>query len=496
MALFDRFPGGLTLDGHKADTERIPIRTAPIPERLILPLAQHVGQPSAPVISPGSRVRKGEVLARAAGYVSAALHAPTSGRVRDIGVHAVIHPGGLRLPCIEIEPDGEDRSVERAVIDKPFDLEPAVVHELIQRHGIVGFGGAGFPTHVKVREGTAHTVDTLIINGAECEPYITCDNRLLQERAAEIIAGTRILAHAVQASHSVIAIEDDMRAARAALAPACDAAGIELTLVPARYPTGGEKQLIKVLTGREVPSGGLPIQIGIVVQNVATAAAVYRAIHLGEPVTSRVLTLAGALPAPGNVEALLGTPVSALLAFAGLAPGGGMRVLSGGPMMGVRVADWSAPITKVTNCLLVEPDVARPAARACIRCGECVTACPAGLQPQALYEFAKVSDFDAAQDYHLFDCIECGCCAYVCPSQIPLVQYYRYAKSAIEGLDEEFARAQLLRARFERHELRAARLERGVLQAPIDAPDSDAEIRAEIAAAVARSRERHGSAEQ
>ncbi len=488
MRALDSFVGGLRLASRKDETARIPIRAAPVPERLFLPLSQNVGVASEPIVVAGQEVLKGQLLARPAGYVSAPIHAPTSGVIRGIVDRTVVHPGGLQLPCIELEPDGRQQWTERARLDDFENAEPAVIQELILRSGIIGLGGAGFPTHVKVREGIGHEVQTLIINGAECEPYITCDGRLIQERADEVVNGARIIAHAVQAQHCVVAVEDDMPAARDALLPHCEAAGLELVSVPAIYPAGGEKQLIKVVTGQEVPSGGLPIHISIVVQNVATAAAVHRAIMCGEPMVSRVVTVAGSVIQPGNVDVLLGTPLITLLDLAGLVSAEASQVLCGGPMMGIRVSDLHAPITKVTNCLLVQPEQAYGPERACIRCGDCIEVCPIRLQPQALYEYAKCSDYDAAQDHYLFDCIECGCCAYVCPSNIPLVHYYRYAKSAIDRLDVEHASAEAARERFLQRNQRLAREPADPRDAIVDIPATAQAVQADIKAAVARTR--------
>jgi len=294
----------------------------------------------------------------------------------------------------------------------------------------------------------------------ECEPFITCDDRLIQEKATYVVAGTRMIGHAVHAKHRVIAVESDMPAAYAALEPLVGD-DIELVQVPARYPAGGEKQLVQAVTGREVPSGGLAIHIGIVVQNVATAAAVYRAVTRGEPVVSRYVTVAGDVPRPRNLQVLLGTPVRDCLRTCGFEDGDGRRIILGGPMMGMHVRNPGIPVTKITNCILVQPETAPPAEMPCIRCGSCMDVCPVRLLPQQLYWFARSGDLDAAQRFHLFDCIECGCCSYVCPSNIPLVQYYRHAKSRIAAEERRREGADRARSRFMARNSRIAREKEG-----------------------------------
>lgn len=485
-----RFPGGLRLTRRKAETEGLPIRAVPLPRQLIVPLAQHVGVAAEPVAAVGSHVLKGQLLARPSGYVSAPVHAPTSGIVREIVERPIVHPGGLSGLCLVLDTDGRDEWAPHTGIETYLDAEPGVLRELIHRAGIVGFGGAGFPTHVKLREGANQGVETLLVNGAECEPYITSDNRLLQERAAEIVAGARILARVLAAGRCVIALEEEMSAALAALRAAVGGSDVTILSVPGVYPTGGEKQLVRVVTGRAVPRGGLSIDAGVVVQNVATAAAVYRAVRYGEPVLSRIVTVAGEVAIPGNFETLLGTPVATLLELAGLPPEPEPRIICGGPMMGTELAHRDAPITKVLNCLLVQRATPHIRPRPCIRCGACDEVCPMRLQARALYDVTRVADFDQAQDLHLFDCIECGCCAYVCPSEIPLVQHYRHAKSVIEGLDRDHARAMSAALRFARHQQNRQRDRSPGDTELLDAPESRAELQAEIDAALARNRER------
>ncbi len=455
------FHGGLHLPDQKALSNGAAIRQGPLPAQLIVPLQQHIGAPAQVAVQVGDKVLKGQLIGEAGGMVSAPVHAPSSGTVSAIGPHAVPHPSGLDALCITIVTDGDESWCELHPLENPWEADPVELRAKVREAGIVGLGGAGFPSHVKLNPGARTAVDTLLLNGAECEPYITCDDRLMRERADEILLGARLMRRAINAGECVIAIEDNKPEAIAALHEAKRAAGrlcdIEIVTVPTRYPTGGEKQLIRVVTGKEVRSGGLPIEIGVVCHNVATAAAVYRAIVHGEPLISRVVTVTGEVGTPGNIQALIGTPVGELLAACGGAKSSASRLLMGGPMMGLPLTRTDLPLVKTGNCLLELPAEAHHTPKPCIRCGECMAACPANLLPQQLYWYARAKDFDKAQDYNLFDCIECGCCNAVCPSEIPLVSYYRFAKTAIWGQERERKKADKAR---ERHEFREFRKER------------------------------------
>lgn len=453
------FPGGIHPAQHKRESTRVGIAPLPLPPRLVIPLSQHIGTPSVPVVKTGERVLKGQLIARAEGYVSVGQHASSSGRIADIGDYPVAHPSGLSAPCIVIDTDGEERWIDHAPEDNYHNINPSHLRNLVREAGIVGLGGAGFPTFIKLNPGPHHRVETLIINGIECEPYITCDDLLMRERAAEIVAGIRIIRHALQATSVVIAIEDNKPEAAAAMRAASARDGFEVVVCPTVYPQGGEKQLIQVITGREVPSHGLPLHIGIVVQNVATAVAVHHAIELGRPLISRIVTLAGdGVQHPRNYEVLIGTPMNTLLresqAHASLD-----RLIMGGPMMGFALHTDAAPVIKTTNCLLAlagAPQQRGPVLP-CIRCGACTEACPVSLLPQQLYWFSAARDYEKVQEHNLFDCIECGCCAYVCPSNIPLVHYYRHAKGEIWKQEQEKERSDLAR---KRHEFRLERIDR------------------------------------
>ncbi len=462
--LLHTFPGGLHLPGNKDMSTGTALTEAPIPKRLIIPLQQHIGAPAKPVVEVGDSVLKGQVLAQPEGYVSAPIHASSSGTVIAIEDHPVPHPSGLTAPCIVIETDGEDRWIEHGGNPDYTNLDPSDLRNLIRDAGIVGLGGAGFPAFIKLNPGARTELDTLIINGAECEPYISCDDMLMREHADQVILGARIMRHALHAKQCMIGIEDNKPEAIAAIGEALDnldEKGIELVVVPTRYPTGGEKQLIKVLTGKEVPAQGLPIDIGIVCHNVATAASVFRAVDQGEPLIQRIVTVTGHGAAhPKNLIVRIGSPIKDVLQAAGGDNGVPYDLIMGGPMMGFTLTGDELPTTKTTNCLLLatQKDAAEKGpVRPCIRCGECAQVCPALLLPQQLYWHARAKDFDKAQDYNLFDCIECGCCAYVCPSNLPLVQYYRFAKTEIWSQEREKKAADKAR---ERHEFRQFRIER------------------------------------
>ncbi|MEW7980672.1 MAG: electron transport complex subunit RsxC [Candidatus Sedimenticola endophacoides] len=460
-----RFHGGIHLPDNKAQSTARAVRAASLPGRLILPLQQHIGQIAEPLVAAGDPVLKGQMIARAQGYISAPVHAPSSGTVVEIADHPVPHPSGLNAPCIVIETDGEERWCELpAPISDPLSLDEAEMRARIRDSGIVGLGGAAFPTGVKINPGAGHEIHTLVINGAECEPYITCDDMLMRGQAQRIITGIAISRFLLGARQVLIAIEDNKPEAIVAMRAALDASGMdraEVVVIPTLYPSGGERQLIQILTGQEVPSGGIPAQIGLVCQNVATAAAISDAVVDGRPLISRHITLTGSgIAEPVNLEALIGTPLNELVEQAGGYTGEAARLILGGPMMGFSLTHDRLPLTKASNCLLAasaeEAPPPRPAS-ACIRCGRCADACPARLLPQQLYWYARSRDIEKTEAYHLFDCIECGCCSHVCPAQIPLVHYFRYAKSASSAQEQERRRAEHARRR---HEARMTRLER------------------------------------
>jgi len=465
MSIFP-FHGGLKLKAYKRGSTDLPVMAAKIPKYLILPLQQHIGSAAKPVVEIGQRVFRGQLIASASDKVSAPVHASSSGTVVAIEPRPTPHASGLDHQCIVIESDGLDQSrrrEHRCVYYKDLSVEE--VRLAIFNAGIVGMGGAGFPSFIKLSGEKA--VDTLILNGAECEPYITCDDMLMQEQAPGIFEGLEIMQYAVKAKHCIIAIENNKPIAIKRMRMALKNSGrkdIEVVSIPTVYPTGGEKQLIQTLTGKEVPSQSIPLDIGILCVNVGTAHAVSQALYHGEPLISRYVTVNGAVSKARNLEVRIGTPMGDVIEQCGGNRKTLNRVIMGGPMMGVAMHSDMAPVIKTTNCIVatsVVSDVPLPSrdqiALPCIRCGACISVCPMGLLPHQLYWYARAKDMDKVQDYHLFDCIECGCCDYVCPSQLPLVQYYRYAKSTIWRQEREKRISDKSRERHEYHNFRLER---------------------------------------
>jgi electron transport complex protein RnfC len=452
-----RFPGGVKPVSHKDASAAAAIAITPLPELLVVPFRQSATGAATIQVMAGEKVLKGQQIGAAEGAFGSTVHAPTSGIVRAVESRMLPHPSGLAAPCAVIEPDGDERWTECSPLD-PFNSDPELVKARIRDAGIVGLGGAAFPSHVKARS----TIETLVINGAECEPWITCDDRLMRERADEVVAGACIIGRLTGAKRILFGVEDNKPAAIAAMRAAIGASDIcdmQVIAVPTLYPAGGEKQLIRVLTGIEIPYGKLGPDFGVQCFNVGTAYATARALLNGEPLISRIVTLAGNFARPGNHEVLIGTPIDFLLALGDPRPDTD-RVVMGGPMMGFKLHDTSVPLVKASNCLLAMSPALfppPPPEMPCIRCGACTLACPVRLQPHELYWYARAKNFGKTQEYHLFDCIECGCCAYVCPSHIPLVDYYRFAKSEIRAREREKAAADLARERYEFRQFREER---------------------------------------
>jgi electron transport complex protein RnfC len=447
--------GGLRLEGRKAVSTAQEIQVLPVPSQLILPLTQHVGDQANPIVGIGEHVLKGQMIAEADGSLSAPLHAPSSGQVVAIERWPVSRRYGEPAPCVVIESDGKDEAIDYAanVVDYK-SLSPDELLQQLLRGGIVGLGGAVFPTAQKLMQAITAPLEYLILNGVECEPYISCDDMLMREHADDVLRGALILMHALGVEKCYVAIESDKPEAVSKMTGALsviDDERLVLKLVPTIYPSGGEDQLVQLVANREVPSGGLPTDIGCVVQNVGTSAAVHRWINHGEPLTSRITTITGdGILSPVNVMAPIGTTVAEIVAFAGGYTERANQLIIGGQMTGKSVTTDDVPLVKATNCILVLSELhAHAEELPCIRCGECAAVCPIQLQPQQLFWYACADNEKQMRAHGLIDCIECGCCDLVCPSHIPLTADFRTAKGRIRELADEKARAERARARFE-----------------------------------------------
>ncbi|MFZ2404632.1 MAG: electron transport complex subunit RsxC [Methylobacter sp.] len=439
-----RIRGGVHAEEHKTATAALPITTDfPLPKKLYIPLQQHVGKPAEPLIMVGEKVLKGQLLAYSQGLISAPVHAPSSGIIVDVNDYPAPHPSALPIRTIVLETDGKDEWIAAQVVADPFLLNPEEISLRVGAAGIVGLGGATFPTAVKLNMGRENHVDTLIINGSECEPYLCCDDRLMQESAGEIIDGVRLMLHGMDSrdainrvsTNAVVAIEDNKPQAFHAMQAAAEPyAQIEVIQIPTRYPMGWDRQLIRYVTGKEVPVGCRSSEIGVTIHNVGTAHAVHKAIRYGQPLLSRVVTVAGgAVKRPMNVEVPFGTLISELFEFCEVDKAQTARIIMGGPMMGDSLPHSSLPTVKATSGILAltQSELKNTDEQPCIRCAGCVSVCPAGLRPLDMANNIRINQLDAAVDLGLKDCISCGCCSYICPSNIPLVQYFKYASGEV-----------------------------------------------------------------
>ncbi len=457
MRTLYKFHGGIHPPTHKSQSTAVPIGQLAMPDKLVIPFHQHAGNRAKPIVQVGDHVLKGQLIGMPQDTMSSAIHASTSGTISAIDMEVVAHPSGLADLCATLIPDGKDEWIVRTPIAYQHS-SPADLRNALRMAGVVGLGGAAFPSDLKLN--TKHKVTTLILNGAECEPYITCDDMLMRERASEVIGGAEIMRQILGAEEILIGIEDNKpEAIKALQLIAANARNIEVVAIPTLYPSGSAKQLIKVLTNLEVPSGKLPTDIGVQCFNVATAASAWRAVQFGEPVVSRIVTITGEVDRAQNVEVLIGTPVSMLLKHAAVLPQSRQTIM-GEPMMGIRLPNNEVSVVKATNCVIAASDKLfpnPPPIMPCIRCTRCVEVCPADLQPQDLYWFAKSKNLEKAEKFSLFDCIECGACSYVCPSNIPLVQFYRFAKSELRATARDKQNSEIARERHEFHELRLER---------------------------------------
>jgi len=461
---FWTFHGGIHPPEQKFLTTDKPIRAVSIPEQLILPLQQHIGISADLQVNVGDKVLKGQALTKSTHPMAVPIHAPTSGTISAIKNAVIAHPSGLSELCLFITPDGEDKWRERKICTDLAKLTDNDLIDKISSAGISGMGGAGFPTQVKVS--THEKIKFLIINAAECEPYMTADDLLIREHSPSILDGLNILDSILSPEHILIGIEDNKpEAIKVLQQTTANNEKIQVCVLPTKYPTGGEKQLIQLLTGQEVPAGVLPSSLGIVMQNIATCFAIADAVINDIPLIKRVVTVSGqALQKPQNVWSLLGTPVGYLLEQCGYPNKDKKHIIMGGPMMGYSLPTDQVPVVKTTNCILApsEKEISSPYSTGtgeveCIRCGQCSDVCPAQLLPQELQWSAKAKDHQQLNKLNLFDCIECGACAYVCPSQIPLVNYYRIAKSEIRQQTQLDIKAEHARVRFEARKERLAR---------------------------------------
>ena len=464
MGLFERIfkqpRWGVHPDDRKRPAADAPLRTLPPPARLYMPLHQHVGGAARPVVLVGQKVLKGQLLAEAQGNISAPIHAPASGRIAAIGEVTAPHASGLSFTAITIDSDFAGRWIETDTVADPFSLSPEEIVRRTAAAGVVGLGGATFPAAVKFSLGRRLAVNTLIVNGGECEPYLSSDDRIMRDFADQVIDGVRIVMHAIGAGEALVGIEDNKPEAIVVMRQAALAyPEVKIRPVPARYPMGSDKQLIQTLTGKEVPADARAAEVGVLVHNVSTCAAVHKAIRLGQPLVERIVTInGGAVANPGNLFAPLGTFVDELLAYCGMkqAPA---RLILGGPMMGTPLLHGKVPLVKGASGILAfdASEAAVPAAGPCIRCGSCTEACPMGLLPLEMAAHIRAGNLDGAVGFSLTDCIACGCCAYTCPSHIPLVQYFSHAKGELAARERAKLRTQAAKRLAE---ARITRLER------------------------------------
>ena len=431
--------GGVHPHDNKQYSVHQPITECPLPQKAIIPLVQHIGAPAQPVVEKGQKVKVGELIAKAGGFVSANIHSPFSGTITKID--STLDAWGMRMPAIFIDVEGDEwlDNIDRTpALVRECQLEGKAIVDKIAEAGIVGLGGACFPTHVKLLPPPGKKAEVLIVNGVECEPYLTCDHQLMLEHGEEIIVGIQILMRALNIQKAIIGIEKNKPDAIKHMQDlASKVLGVEVKPLKLKYPQGGEKQLIDACIGRQVPSGALPIEVGAVVDNVATIYAVYEAVQKNKPLISRVMTVTGkSMTKPGNYSVRFGTPLSDVVALAGGVPEDTGKIIGGGPMMGRAMNNINMPANKRVSGLLFMPEKesVRVEPENCIRCGKCVSACPMGLEPYLLSKQAQLQMWDEMEQHSVMDCIECGCCLYTCPSHQPLLDYIRMGKAKVGGI--------------------------------------------------------------
>ena len=428
------FERGIHPDYQKEITSNKPITSAQLPSRVVIPLSQHTGAPAKPEVNIGDEVKRGQLIGSPAGFVSAPVHASISGKVTAIA--EFLHPSGRMISSVVIESDGKDESISFKENVDYMSLGVEEIKTIIKNAGIVGLGGAAFPTNVKLSPPKEKPIETVILNGAECEPYLTADHRLMVEHPREIVEGLKIIMKTLGVNKGYIGIEENKPDALEKMREVVSKeSNIEIRSLEVKYPQGAEKMLIKAIKGREVPSRGLPMDVGVVVQNVGTALAIYEAVKYGKPLIERVVTVTGkGIKEPKNLMVRIGTLISDVVGQCGGFVDGAVKVIVGGPMMGF--AQWSldVPVVKGTSGILVLTEdeyVSSEEYFPCIRCGNCIDVCPMGLNPSMLSILSEKGRYEETKEYNLFDCFECGSCAFVCPANRPMVQFMRLAKSMV-----------------------------------------------------------------
>lgn len=413
-------------------TQDRPIQSCSVPDEVIIPLSQHTGAPSVPIVSPGDKVDLGQKIAEAGGFVSVPCYSSVSGTVKEIAMRP--HITGSPSMAIVITNDHEDRLSKHIYSrDSVETLSRQQILDIIKDMGIVGLGGAAFPTHVKLSPPPEKKIDTVIVNGAECEPYLTADHRVMLEHPSEVVEGLKAVMKAVDVKNAFIAIEDNKKDAIESMSKAAQQSGINVSTLKVKYPQGAEKQLIYAVTKRRVPSGKLPMDVGTVVVNAGTAYQIALAINKGIPLYERVVTVTGSVNQPSNFLVRIGTPISHVIEQAGGFAGDIEKVIAGGPMMGIAQSNLDAPVMKGTSGILVlnKKEAQAIEESACIYCGRCVDVCPMGLEPYLLNNYTQMNNFEAAEKIHAMDCMECGGCSYICPANRHITQRIRLAKAEI-----------------------------------------------------------------
>ena len=431
--------GGVHPHDNKEFSSHKAITAVPLPKKAIIPLVQHIGAPAKPVVQKGDAVKVGQLLAEAGGFVSAPIHSPVSGKVAKIDT--AVDAWGMKMQAIYIDVEGDEwlPEIDRTDIIVPFsNLDSKEIIDKIKNAGIVGLGGACFPTHVKLMPPPGKKAEVLIVNGVECEPYLTCDHQLMLERGEQIMIGIELVMKALGINRAIIGIENNKPDAIAHMQKlAAEVPGVEVQPLKLRYPQGGEKQLIDACIRRQVPSGALPIEVGAVVDNVATLFAVYEAVQKNKPLISRVMTVTGKdVKNPGNYEVRFGTPLADVLEMAGGVPESTGKIIGGGPMMGRAMQNIDMPCNKRMSgaLLMTEAESKRIDPSPCIRCAKCVSACPMGLEPYLLAKLSAAQNWEAMEKLNIMDCIDCGCCLFTCPSHRPLLDYIRLGKGKVGGI--------------------------------------------------------------